>query len=254
MEVVKDTTNHKNGTHVPIRTAHDDVASQQVDRTNDAILGLVSSLAAQLVRTSEVMLLLRRSVEDGALANHHDSTRDSTSKPSPNVAHDQRVQNVTISIEDVESEGAAALRVPVDVALHQLHALHRVDDAELVHHLLAALEEQLPVRAAVLVLSVKRHTHAHFDVNTVRHAQHVEPVSLRLVAIDVGEVVLAYVLVLRLERVPAAQQSQDLALVLFGRRHRLVRRKGDLQFTTREKTNEDELDVILSVDEMATRK
>ena len=45
-----------------------------MNRPNHSVFRLVASLAAQLVGTAEVVLLLRRAIEDVALANHHDAT------------------------------------------------------------------------------------------------------------------------------------------------------------------------------------
>lgn len=53
---------------------------------------------------------------------------------SPDISDDQRVENVAVAVQDVEAEGAAALRVLVDVVLHQFHTLHWVHDTELVHY------------------------------------------------------------------------------------------------------------------------
>ena len=60
--------------------------------------------------------------------------RERSQANPPDISDDQRVENVAVAVQDVETEGAAALRVLVDVVLHQLHTLHRVHDAELVHY------------------------------------------------------------------------------------------------------------------------
>lgn len=61
----------------------------------------------------------------------------------PDVADDQCVENVAVAIQNVQSEGAASLRVLVDVVLHQFHTLHRVHDAELVHYFVRGEERLL---------------------------------------------------------------------------------------------------------------
>ena len=104
-----------------------------------AVLRLVAALAAQLVGTPEIVLLLGGAIENVALPNHHDAAHDRPRKRLPDVSDDQRVQNVAVAVEDVEAEGAAAPRVLVDVVLHELHALHWIHDAEFVHYARAAL-------------------------------------------------------------------------------------------------------------------
>ena len=211
-----------------------------MDGADHSILRLVPSLAAELIGAAKVVLLFGRSVEDRSFPDHHNPSDHLQLRRLPNITHNQRVQDVAVPIEDVKPKSAATLRIAINVALHQLHALHGVHDAELIHHLLAALEQQLAVGTAVFVL--------------LRHAQQVEAVALGLVAVDKGEVVLAHVLVLGLERVAAAQQSQNLALVLIGRCGGLVGRQRDFQLTTRDYGEELVQDIILSINEMAARE
>ena len=106
-----------------------------MDGTNHSIFRLVASLAAELIGAAKVVLLFGRSVEGRSFPDHHKLRR------LPNITHNQRVQDVAVPIEDVKPKSAAALRIAINVALHQLHALHGVHDAELIHHLLAALEQ-----------------------------------------------------------------------------------------------------------------
>lgn len=225
-----------------------------MDGTNHSIFRLVASLAAELIGAAKVVLLFCRSVEDRSFPDHHNPTDHLQLRRLPNITHNQRVQDVAVPIEDVKPKSAATLRIAINVALHQLHALHGVHDAELIHHLLAALEQQLAIGTAVFVLLFNHGKEPYFDVHSVRHAQQVEAVALGLVAVDKGEVVLAHVLVLGLERVTAAQQSQNLALVLIGRCGGLVGRQRDFQLTTRDYGEELVQDIILSINEMAARE
>ena len=122
-----------------------------MDGSNHAIVRLVSALAAQLVGAAEVVLLLCGAIEDGPFPDDHDSARETRQSDPPDVSDDQCVQNVTVSVEDVESKSATALRVLVDVVLHQLHTLHRIHDAKLIHcmshHLTRLLIRSLPLRS-----------------------------------------------------------------------------------------------------------
>ena len=104
-----------------------------MDGSNHAIVRLVSALAAQLVGAAEVVLLLCGAIEDGSFPDDHDSARETRQSDPPDISDDKCVQNVTVSVEDMESKGATALRVLVDVVLHQLHTLHRIHDAKLIH-------------------------------------------------------------------------------------------------------------------------
>ena len=124
-----------------------------MDGANHAIVRLVSALAAQLVGAAEVVLLLCGAIEDGSFPDDHDSARETRQSDPPDIPDDQCVQNVTVSVEDVESKSATALRVLVDVVPVKscVLTLHRIHDAELIHcmshHLTRLLIRSLPLRS-----------------------------------------------------------------------------------------------------------
>lgn len=70
---------------LPVRSAHHNITRLQMNRANYAVVRLVSALAAQLERTSEIMLLLGGAVEDGTFSNHHDADHE---RPSPTILPD----------------------------------------------------------------------------------------------------------------------------------------------------------------------
>ena len=76
VQIIENPASQRISEALPVRSAHHNVAGLQMNRATYAVVRLVSALAAQLERTSEIVLLLGGAVEDRALSNHHDADHD----------------------------------------------------------------------------------------------------------------------------------------------------------------------------------